>query len=88
MALEGVGSKYGFGGRRFQIWLWRAWETGQKRADGLHSACLRSVGSCSLSLAIYFVSGILVITLNILFTKDFYDDIELNKFLIVQAVAG
>ena len=59
-----------------------------KRADGLHSACLRNVGSCSLSLAIYFVSGILVITLNILFTKDFYDDIELNKFLIVQAVAG
>ena len=54
----------------------------------MHSACFRNVGSCSLSLAIYFVSGILVTTLNILFTKDFYDDIELNKFLIVQAVAG
>ena len=79
MALEGVGSKYGFGGRG---------RLGEKSEDGLHSACFRNVGSCSLSLVIYYVSGILVTTLNILFTKDFYDDIELNQFLIVQAVAG
>ena len=74
-----MGSKCSFGGRG---------RLGE-RADGLHSACLKNVGRCSLSLDdIYFVNGVLVTTLNELFNKDSCDDIELNKFLIVQADAG